>query len=122
MQKESLKEVWDGIGSKGLDRDVPWFLRTFRTFVSAEAHGKPVTAGLGSFEDVWPQVRKLDLYDPLTLLAAVDAPAGMLFTPREIHAADRGPVAIIGEHEVTVPDAAKTLLSALGKSALASGG
>lgn len=122
MQKESLKEVWDGIRSKDLDRDVPWFLRTFVSAEAAEAHGKPWTAGPGSFEDVWPQVRKLNLDDPLTLLAAVDAPAGMLFAPKEIHAADRSPVAIIGEHEVTAPDATKALLSALGKSALASGG
>ena len=70
VQKESLQEVWDGIGSRHLDRDYHWFLRTFVSAEAAEAHGTPGTAGPGSFEDVWPQVRKLNLYDPLTLLAA----------------------------------------------------
>lgn len=122
VQKESLKEVWDGIGTKTLDRDTPWFLRTFVSAEAADALGKPGTSGPGSFEEVWPQVRTLNLYDPLTLLAAVEGPDRMLFAPQEIHAADRSPVAVIGGHEVTAPDAATTLLSGLAKSALASGG
>ena len=122
VQKDSLKEVWDGIGTGDLDRDHAWFRRTFVSEERVAAYGKQEASGPGSFEDAWAQVKKLNLYDPLTLLAAAEGPARMLFTPKEVHAEGRSPVMLIGAQEVKSPDTAKVMMSALAKSALAPAG
>ncbi len=81
VQKNALKGLWEGIQANlipGLD--TAWF---FRTFVAAQPQD-PVAAdqqGALSFDAIWPQVTKLNLYDPLTLLAALPGTARLLFQP-----------------------------------------
>lgn len=62
---------------------------------------------------------KLNLYDPLTLLAALDGPANMLFKPRAAQATGRSLVEVIDAGEVEHSEKAKLLMSGLAKSALA---
>lgn len=72
-----------------------------------------------AFDQIWPRVTKLNLYDPLTLLASVPGAAGMLFTPRQIQADGLSVVEQVSENEVKHPEKAKRLMSALAKAALA---
>lgn len=72
-----------------------------------------------SFEDIWPKVTKLNLYDPLTLLASVPGAAKLLFKPKAIHTEGFGVVEQVGPDDVTHPEKARLLMSALAKSALA---
>ena len=120
VQKNALKGLWEGINAGLIPQlDSQWFLQTFVSQEHDDAHGKQEATGLGTFDDIWARVTKLNLYDPLTLLAAVEDSGRMLFTPTAVNAAGKSPVLLIGEHEVTEPDKAKVLMSALAKAALA---
>ncbi|KFA27575.1 nucleoside hydrolase, partial [Xanthomonas vasicola pv. musacearum NCPPB 4384] len=119
VQKNALKGLWEGIQANlipGLD--MAWF---FRTFVAAEPQD-PAAAGQQNaiaFDAIWPQVTKLNLYDPLTLLAALPGTANLLFQPTPIHREGASTVEQVGHAEVVRPEKAKLLLSALAKAALA---
>ncbi|QBG89918.1 type III secretion system effector protein [Xanthomonas oryzae] len=118
VQKNALKGLWEGIQANlipGLD--TAWF---FRTFVAAQPQD-PVAAdqqGALSFDAIWPQVTKLNLYDPLTLLAALPGTARLLFQPTPMHREGASPVEHVGHAEVVRPEKARLLLSALAKAAL----
>ncbi|WP_425526422.1 type III secretion system effector XopQ [Xanthomonas oryzae] len=118
VQKNALKGLWEGIQANlipGLD--TAWF---FRTFVAAQPQD-PVAAdqqGALSFDAIWPQVTKLNLYDPLTLLAALPGTARLLFQPTPLHREGASPVEHVGHAEVVRPEKARLLLSALAKAAL----
>lgn len=119
VQKNALKGLWEGIQANlipGLD--TAWF---FRTFVAAQPQD-PAAAdqqGAMSFDAIWPQVTKLNLYDPLTLLAALPGAARLLFQPTPMHREGASPVEHVGHAEVVRPEKARLLLSALAKAALA---
>ncbi|CAH0445933.1 hypothetical protein LMG10661_02076 [Ralstonia syzygii subsp. syzygii] len=120
VQKNALNALWNGI-SEGLfaKLDKPWF---FNTFIAREGdHGDAAAwaARAPTFEDIWEQVTRLNLYDPMTLLAAVEGSAQMLFRPHAVQAEDRSLVEVIGADEVHCPDDARQLMSALAKAALA---
>ncbi|GKT26554.1 type III secretion system effector XopQ [Acidovorax sp. SUPP3334] len=124
VQKNALKGLWEGIGAGLLPGlDTRWF---FKTFVGqpqpAAEGGSPDKHGSNThFDEIWPQVTQLNLYDPLTILAAVPGAAGMLLAPKAIQAPGRSLVELVGNDEVKHPKKAKNLMSALAKSALASG-
>ncbi|MGW8277283.1 type III secretion system effector XopQ [Xanthomonas axonopodis] len=119
VQKNALKGLWEGIQANLIrDLDTAWF---FRTFVAAQPQD-PVAAGQQgamSFDAIWPQVTKLNLYDPLTLLAALPGTARLLFQPTPMHREGASPVEHVGHAEVVRPEKARLLLSALAKAALA---
>ncbi|WP_242786304.1 type III secretion system effector XopQ [Xanthomonas translucens] len=120
IQKESLKTLWDRIGKREIGKlDERWFYSTFIARSGDAAGFEQWHAQRPPFEQIWGQVERLNLYDPLTLLAALDAPSQMLFKPLGAHAPDKPPVEVIGAEEVTSPDAARTLMAALSKLALA---
>ncbi|MCC4602417.1 type III secretion system effector XopQ [Xanthomonas campestris] len=121
VQKNALNGLWEGIQAgllPGLDQT--WFFRTFTAEELPPAHGPQDGARQAiAFDQVWPKVTKLNLYDPLTLLASVPGAAGMLFTPRQIQTNGLSVVEQVSENEVKHPEKAKLLISALAKAALA---
>lgn len=119
VQKSALKGLWEGIQNgllPGLDN--AWFFRTFmpNSQIDVGQHGNKNNV---SFDAIWPKVTKLNLYDPLTLLASVPNAAKLLFKPKAIQAEGFSRVEQIGSDEVAYPEKAKLLMSALVKSALA---
>ncbi|MFW3176635.1 type III secretion system effector protein [Xanthomonas phaseoli] len=119
VQKNALKGLWEGIQANlipGLDS--AWFFRTFVTAEAQEAAAAGRQAAM-SFDAIWPQVTKLNLYDPLTLLAALPGTARLLFQPTLMHREGASPVEHVGHAEVVRPEKARLLLSALAKAALA---
>lgn len=119
VQKNALKGLWEGIQANlipGLD--TAWF---FRTFVAAQPQdpAAPGQQGDMTFDAIWPQVTKLNLYDPLTLLAALPGTARLLFQPTPMYREGASPVEHVGHTEVVRPEKARLLLSALAKAALA---
>ncbi|GFZ69147.1 type III effector [Pseudomonas amygdali pv. eriobotryae] len=119
VQKSALKGLWEGIQAgllPGLDDS--WFFRTFMPNAQIEAAQLDKNKE-SSFEDIWPKVTKLNLYDPLTLLASVPGAAKLLFKPKAIHTEGFGVVEQVGPDDVTHPEKARLLMSALAKSALA---
>ncbi|CAD7738577.1 hypothetical protein LMG31886_31710 [Xanthomonas hydrangeae] len=122
VQKNALNGLWDGIQAgllPGLDQ--AWFFRTFTADALSQANSSQDGAKQAmAFDQVWPKVTKLNLYDPLTLLASVPGAASMLFTPRQIQADGLSIVEQVGEQEVKQPEKAKLLMSALAKVALSS--
>jgi len=117
VQKNALKGLWEGIQANlipGLD--TAWFFRTFLA-VEPENSATPEQQIL-VFDAIWPRVTKLNLYDPLTLLAALPGTARMLFQPTPIDCEAGSPVEHVGHAEVVRPEKAKLLLSALAKAAL----
>ncbi|MFC0140668.1 type III secretion system effector XopQ [Erwinia mallotivora] len=118
VQKSALKGLWEGIQAgllPGLNNE--WFGRTFMTNAETPAEEKKEAH---SFDDIWPKVTKLNLYDPLTLLASVRGAASMLFEPTKINTEGRSTVDLISEDNIKHPEKARLLMSALAKSALAS--
>ncbi|GAB0082569.1 hypothetical protein TOC8172_22770 [Pseudomonas syringae] len=71
-----------------------------------------------SFDDIWPKVTELNLYDLLTLMASVPGAAKLLFKPKATHSEGFGVLEQVGPDDVTHPEKAKLLMSALSKSAL----
>ncbi|MHA6908109.1 type III secretion system effector XopQ [Ralstonia pseudosolanacearum] len=121
VQKHALNALWDGI-DRGLipKLDKAWF---FDTFIDHPANGPSDAAAWAArnqpFDAIWEQVVRLNLYDPMTLLAAVPESAQMLFRPKSVQDEGRGPVEVIGADEVHCPSDARQLMSGLLKVALA---
>ncbi|PPU85784.1 type III secretion system effector protein [Xanthomonas populi] len=122
VQKNALNGLWDGIQAGRLPGlDAAWFFRTFTADALPQTNSPQDGAKQAiAFDQIWPNVTKLNLYDPLTLLAAVPGAAGMLFTPRQIHTDGLSVVELVSEKQVKHPEKAKLLMSALAKAALAS--
>ncbi|WP_330873155.1 type III secretion system effector XopQ [Xanthomonas fragariae] len=121
VQKNALNGLWDSIQAgllPGLDE--AWFFRTFTAGAPTQVNGQQDAAKQATaFDQIWPKVTKLNLYDPLTMLASVPGAADMLFTPRQIHADGFSVVEQVSDNEVKHPEKAKLLMSALAKAALA---
>ncbi|AOD14302.1 outer protein Q [Xanthomonas fragariae] len=121
VQKNALNGLWDGIQAgllPGLDE--AWFFRTFTAGAPTQVNGQQDAAEKATaFDQIWPKVTKLNLYDPLTMLASVPGASEMLFTPRQIHADGFSVVEQVSDNEVKHPEKAKLLMSALAKAALA---
>ncbi|RLM22268.1 hypothetical protein BIY29_12270 [Brenneria alni] len=114
VQKNALKGLWEGVNAgllPGLSRE--WF---FHTFIS-EKDDLP-SEEPASFEDIWPNVTRLNLYDPLTLLATVDASTDLLMTPKVLPDTGKSRVELVSSDEIREPEKARLLLTALAKTAL----
>ncbi|MHA6886657.1 type III secretion system effector XopQ [Ralstonia pseudosolanacearum] len=121
VQKHALNALWDGIDRGRIPRlDKAWF---FDTFIDHPANGPSDAAAWAArnqpFDAIWEQVVRLNLYDPMTLLAAVPESAQMLFRPKAVQDEGRSPVEVIGADEVHCPPDARQLMSGLVKVALA---
>ena len=123
QQKQSLKHLWAGIHQGHLPPALTpeWFFRTFTDVdldspagKTALAHAK---AHADDFEDIWKQVSKFNLYDPLALLAATPGAAELLFQS-EVPAGSKSDVRIIGKHSIKDAQLLKDLLSGLGIESL----
>lgn len=75
------------------------------------------------FDRIWGSENSLNLYQPLTLLAALDEVNSALFSPQQVAHRSRGlgTVEFIGPSQVSSPDHVRLLMSALTKLALADG-
>ncbi|KFX27601.1 type III secretion system effector XopQ [Ralstonia solanacearum] len=120
IQKHALGELWDSI-DRGLipKLDKVWFFNTFIAPASGHGDAAAWAARNPTFDQIWEQVTRLNLYDPMTLLAAVEESAQMLFSPKTVQAEDRSRVEVIGADEVLCAENARQLMSALTKVALA---
>ena len=63
-------------------------------------------------------VSKLNLYDPLTLLAWTPGASELLFAPAAVATSSKEAVNLIGENEIRDPELVKNLLAGLGIAAL----
>ncbi|MCC4618000.1 nucleoside hydrolase [Xanthomonas campestris pv. asclepiadis] len=123
VQENALSKLWGSINAGLMPprMDNAWFFETFTSEKPPQTTSAQDDATHAiTFDKIWPKVDKLNLYDPLTLLAAVPGAAGMLFTPRQIQTRGLSVVEHVGGEEVTHPEKAKLLMSALAKVALAS--
>lgn len=122
IQRDALRHLWRGIVEGQIARlDKRWFYDTFvaRPGQGAQAFEAWRTSAEASFDAVWESISRLNLYDPLTLLAATEGPAGMLFRPATVPTRGTGVVEVIGAGQVAAPADARNLMSALAKTALA---
>ncbi len=114
-QYQALEGLWQALGGTGAQslipgRDLPWFIDTF-TDLEAGTHliEKLVLDG---FSEVWQQVTKLYLYDPIAYLASTSI-APSLFRSQEITPG----VQLIGAKEVIDGDRLRSTLFTLAKLA-----
>ncbi|MEQ6348064.1 type III secretion system effector XopQ [Ralstonia pseudosolanacearum] len=120
VQKHALNTLWDGIDQGRIAKlDKHWFFNTFIAREIGQGDAAAWAARNHTFDAIWEQVVRLNLYDPMTLLAAVPASAQMLFRPKAVQDAGRGLVEVIGADEVHCPSDARQLMSGLVKMALA---
>ncbi len=123
IQRDALRHLWRGIMEGQIARlDKRWF---YDTFVACPGQDAPAfeawrASAEASFDAVWESISRLNLYDPLTLLAATDGAAGMLFRPATVPTRGAGGVELIGAAQVAAPADARNLMSALAKTALGS--
>jgi len=118
QQKQSLESLWEGIQKGHLPPALTseWFFDTFTDVdidtPGGEAELERAERSSGDFEDIWDEVSKLNLYDPLALLAAVPG-AGERFFRGQRPAACRNDVLVIGKDSIAEPVLVRELLSAL---------
>lgn len=123
QQKQSLKHLWEGIQKGHLPPALTpaWFFGTFTDVDLDSPAGKAALAyakaHADDFEDIWKQVSKFNLYDPLALLAATPGAAELLFQS-EVPLESKSNVRIIGKRSVKDPALLKDLLAALGIESL----
>lgn len=124
VQKSALEGLWDGIINGELPKhlNLQWFFDTFTSKKPSDEELQQLERQPPSFDEMWHggEITKLNLYDPLTLLAAVDASCAMLFKPTRISESGNSPVHMIGAEEVIDPAMAITLMSAMSRAALVS--
>ncbi len=123
QQKQSLKLLWQGVQQGHLPPALTpeWFFRTFTDFDLDSPAGKAAVANANAdpdnFEDIWRQVSKFNLYDPLALLAATPGAAELLFQSETL-GDSKSNVRIIGRHSVKDAALLKDLLAGLGIESL----
>lgn len=123
QQKQSLQHLWEGIQKGHLPPALTpaWFFGTFTDVDLNSPTGKTALASANAhpddFEEIWKQVSKFNLYDPLALLAATPGAAELLFQS-EVVGEPKSNVRIIGKHSVKDAALLKDLLAALGIESL----
>lgn len=123
QQRQSLAHLWTGIHRGHLPPALTpaWF---FRTFTDVDPHSPAGQAALAAaeahaedFADIWKQVSKFNLYDPLALLAATPGAAELVFR-RDVPAGARGHVQVLGKDSLKDAMLMKDLLAGLGLESL----
>jgi ADP-ribose pyrophosphatase len=111
------------VENKITGRDVNWFF-TFFASLNPETSDRSTIDNLltnykkdGDFKPVFAVTKNLFLYDPLTVLAAVDDLRGLLYNPSVVEGAGSEVLVIKGD-QVVDPDKTRAALSALGKLSL----
>ena len=123
QQKQSLQHLWEGIRSGHLPPALTpaWFFRTFTDVDPDSPTGKTAVSRAidtaDDFENIWKQVSKFNLYDPLALLAATPGAAELLFQSEVLPKA-KSDVRIIGKNSIRQPTLLKDLLAGLGIESL----
>jgi hypothetical protein len=118
QQKQALQNLWNGIRQGHLPPALTfaWFFETFTDIDIGSTEGNAVleraTRHAIDFEDVWPEVSKFNLYDPLALLAAIPGADKHLFIERVPPGAS-SEVVIIGGESIRDPQLVRDLLSGL---------
>lgn len=118
QQKQSLQNLWNGITQGHLPAALTpeWFFRTFTEVDCDSNAGKAVLtryqAQPDNFDEIWKQVNKFNLYDPLTLLAATPGAAEMLFATHVPNGC-RSKVQIIGRESIKNATLMKDLLAGI---------
>jgi hypothetical protein len=118
QQKQSVENLWGGIQEGHLPAALTaeWFFETFTDVdtdtPAGQAELQRAERSGDDFEDIWDQVSKLNLYDPLALLAAVPGAGERFFRGHRLEGS-RGDVLLIGKDSVAEPVLVKELLSAL---------
>lgn len=96
-------------------RDVKWFFSFFTDRKIDDAEQAAIMSEQRPFDTVKPEISKLNLYDPMTLLACFDATNGTLFAPSTINQDGKSSVELIGKNEVINADKARALMAGLAK-------
>ncbi len=123
QQMQSLNHLWDGIQNGQLPAALTpkWFFQTFTDVdVDSDAGMTAIATAKAHAEDfanIWNQVSKFNLYDPLTLLAATPGAAELLFRG-DVPAGASSNVQIIGKNSMTDATLMKDLLSGLAVQSL----
>lgn len=118
QQKESLEQLWAGIHRAHLPPALTprWFFQTFTDLDPDSPDGQAALAraeaDAADFESVWGQVSKVNLYDPLALLAATPGLSERLFR-KEVLPGTRGDVQAIGAGSIKDPQLVKAVMSGL---------
>jgi hypothetical protein len=120
IQKNALEGLWNDIrNGKIASLTMDWFYKTFTDVSPEQLESKPEKASpFNSFEKVWSRVSRLNLYDPLTLVAALPTLSPVFYEPLSVNQPEHSAVTLIGREQVRDPDALKSLLSATGKLSL----
>jgi hypothetical protein len=123
QQRRALANLWSNVrAGRLLPQLTPaWFFETFTgrqpDAAAVPAARDPAQADPDPFDAVWRQVTRLNLYDPIALLAATPGLRERLFRPR-VPLATGGGAAILGEDAVTDPAQVRELLGELALAAL----
>ncbi len=123
QQQGALKHLWEGINAGHMPPalNAEWFFKTFTdvdpTTTAGQATVAEAKGKAADFDFIWSNVTKFNLYDPLTLLAAVPGASKLLFEAEAIPGNNTG-VKVIGKSSVKDSTLAKDLLSGIGISAL----
>lgn len=119
VQVSSLKGLWEGILNELVPKQltVDWFFQAFTSQSPDQVSIEKIKQDKIPFEQIWPQVTKLNLYDPMTLLACLDASDRLFYAPSRYNTVDKSEVKVIGPNDVTDSERTRALMSALTKSA-----
>jgi inosine-uridine nucleoside N-ribohydrolase len=123
QQEASLANLWAGIRGGHLPPALTpkWFFQTFTNLDPESPAGKAALARADSspqdFHALWQQVSKLNLYDPLALLAATPGLGERLFRARTFPGA-ASEVRVVDEAGVQNPDLARDLTARVAVEAL----
>lgn len=121
IQKTALGGLWQSIQKGVIPTLTPdWFFKFFTELDPERDQAQIEQLKDQPFDQIWPRVSKLNLYDPLTLLAATPGAKDMLYRPKLVSGKSQSPVYVIGAQEVAGKEKAGILMSALGKMSLSS--
>ena len=116
QQMRSLQKLWEGIRLGHLPAALTpeWFFKTFTDVDLDSTAGKAAVARANGqvFEEIWKQVSKFNLYDPLALLAATPGASELLFQPH-LPAGCVTHVQVVGRDSIKDSTLIKDLLAGL---------
>jgi inosine-uridine nucleoside N-ribohydrolase len=120
IQQKALEKLWENVTQGIIPALTPdWFIKTFTSLdPSNPEHSlliNQIKQGEKSFEDIWNQVTKLNLYDPINVLAGVLPKQNSFFKYIDENQAGKS---LVQRVEIVDAEKVKALMSALSKMAL----